>query len=256
MAKARKKAKAKAKPKVKVSPKPKPKPKAKKTVRTKAPKVVVKKSSIRKAVKPKALIHNVSKKESTLKPAPVKAAPAKAASRNSKTLPAKTPLAKTVPAPKKELRVEAPKPEAPPPVSPVPRKEQREIREKLTALLEQLQHNIQGGVKAAGERDLAHIVDTSDMASDSAEGDLAFRIAESEGANATEVQKAIEKIDTDSYGICERCMKPIGMDRLHFLPFATQCIKCQELAEIRRTNDDEAELDDLVDAIDDGQEEA
>lgn len=251
MAKVKKKAKAKAKPKVKVSPKPKLKPKAKKTVRTKAPKVVVKKSSSRKAVKPKALIHNVSKKESTLKPAP-----AKAASRNSKSLPAKTPLAKTVPAPKRELRVEAPKPEAPPPVSPVPRKEQREIREKLTALLGQLQHNIQGGVKAAGERDLAHIVDTSDMASDSAEGDLAFRIAESEGANATEVQKAIEKIDTGSYGICERCMKPIGMDRLHFLPFATQCIKCQELAEIRRKNDDEAELDDLVDAIDDGQEEA
>jgi DnaK suppressor protein len=208
----------------------------------------------------------VSKKESTPKPAPVKpapvkaapakAAPAKAASGNSKALPAKTPLAKTVLAPKKEPRVEAPKPEAPPPVSPVPRKEQREIREKLTALLEQLQHNIQGGVKAAGERDLAHIVDTSDMASDSAEGDLAFRIAESEGANATEVQKAIEKIDTGSYGICERCIKPIGMDRLHFLPFATQCIKCQELAEIRRKNDDEEELDDLVEAIDDGQEEA
>jgi RNA polymerase-binding protein DksA len=123
-------------------------------------------------------------------------------------------------------------------------------------LLEQLQSNIQGGVKAAGERDLAHIIDTSDMASDSAEGDLAFRIAESEGANATEVQKAIEKIDTGSYGICERCVKPIGMERIHALPFATHCIKCQELAEIRRKDDDGDELDDLADAIDDAQEEA
>ena len=72
------------------------------------------------------------------------------------------------------------------------REELRDIRERLSALLKQLQTNIQQEVRGAGDRDLAHITDTSDMASDAAEGELAFRIAESEGVAATEVQKAID----------------------------------------------------------------
>ncbi|MCW8132607.1 MAG: TraR/DksA family transcriptional regulator [Planctomycetota bacterium] len=100
-------------------------------------------------------------------------------------------------------------------------------------------------VRGASERDLAHILDTSDIASDSAEGDLALRIAESEGAEAEEIEKAIEKIDSGTYGYCEVCNRTIGSERLKFLPFATLCIKCQELAEIRRKEDGD-ELDDLA----------
>jgi RNA polymerase-binding protein DksA len=265
MAKAKKKAKAKAKPKVKAKPKAKPKPKVKAKPKAKpkpkvkpkvkakaAKKVVAKKPKAKVVAAPKKVVAKAAKMPAP-KPVQEKVAPAKVA---SGLLKAKLPLAKTAPIVVKKPPVEVSKPPAPPPVSPVPRREQMEIREKLTNLLAQLQNNIQGGVKAAGERDLAHIVDTSDMASDSAEGDLAFRIAESEGVAATEVQKAIEKIDTGSYGICERCNKSIGMERIHALPFATHCIKCQELTEIRKKDDDEEELDDLADAIDEAQEEA
>ncbi len=130
--------------------------------------------------------------------------------------------------------------------------EMLQIRSKLTTMLADLRKDIDHEVRGASERDLAHINDTSDMASDSAEGDLSLRIAESETVEASEIERAIEKIDTGTYGICETCNKVIGADRLQFLPYVTLCIKCQELAEIRKREDGD-ELDDLAEGTDDSE---
>ena len=126
--------------------------------------------------------------------------------------------------------------------------EMAQIRSRLTSMLTDLRKDIDHEVRGASERDLAHINDTSDMASDSAEGDLSLRIAESETAEAGEIERAIEKIDTGTYGICETCNKPIGVDRLQFLPYSTLCIKCQALAEIRKRSEGD-ELEDLAEGI-------
>ncbi|MBI3828719.1 MAG: TraR/DksA family transcriptional regulator [Planctomycetes bacterium] len=142
---------------------------------------------------------------------------------------------------------------APPPKPKPPTKELLEVRERLIAMLADVRNGIKNEVKGASERDLAHINDSSDIASDAAEGDLSLRIAESEGAEAEEIEKAIEKIDNGTYGSCETCNKTIGAERLRFLPFATLCIKCQELAEIRRKEDGD-ELDDLASGDEGGDE--
>jgi DnaK suppressor protein len=144
---------------------------------------------------------------------------------------------------------------APPPKPKPPTKELLEVRERLLTLLAEVRNGIKNEVKGASERDLAHILDSSDIASDAAEGDLSLRIAESEGAEAEEIEKAIEKIDNGTYGSCETCNKTIGAERLRFLPFATLCIKCQELAEIRRKEDGD-ELDDLAEGDEGGSDES
>ncbi|HYF47795.1 MAG TPA: TraR/DksA C4-type zinc finger protein [Planctomycetota bacterium] len=126
-----------------------------------------------------------------------------------------------------------------------------QVRERLQQMLTELRKDIDHEVRGASDRDLAHINDTSDMASDAAEGDLSLRIAESETVEAGEIERAIEKIDNGTYGTCEMCNKPINADRLQFLPFATHCIKCQELAEIRKREEGD-ELDDLAEGSDDG----
>jgi RNA polymerase-binding protein DksA len=41
-----------------------------------------------------------------------------------------------------------------------------------------------------------------------------------------DIDNALEKIDTGTYGICERCGKPIGEDRLAAMPMARLCIQC------------------------------
>ena len=120
-----------------------------------------------------------------------------------------------------------------------------QIRSRLVQMLSDMQKDIEHEVHNASDRDAAHINDTSDMATDAAEGDLALRIAESETVEASEIERAIEKVDAGTYGICEVCNKPIGADRILFLPYVTMCIKCQELAEIRKRTDED-ELDDLA----------
>jgi DnaK suppressor protein len=122
--------------------------------------------------------------------------------------------------------------------------ELQQLRLRLRSLLAERRQDIDQEVRGASERDLAHINDTSDMASDAADGDLALRIAESETVEASEIERAIEKIDNGTYGHCEMCNKPINTERLQFLPYVTLCIKCQALAEIRKREHNE-ELDDL-----------
>ena len=46
------------------------------------------------------------------------------------------------------------------------------------------------------------------------------------GAGLAEVEHALAKIDTDQYGICENCRKPIADARLEARPEARLCIDC------------------------------
>jgi RNA polymerase-binding protein DksA len=168
-----------------------------------------------------------------------KAAPEKmkkiiAAPKKTKSARSQTP----VPTPRPAAKAE--KPVVRRPITP----ELLQIRARLQSMLDQRRQDIDQEVRGASARDMAHINDTSDMASDAADGDLALRIAESETVEASEIERAIEKVDTGTYGLCEVCNKPINAERLQFLPYVTQCIKCQSLSELRK-RDKRDELDDL-----------
>ncbi|SNY52806.1 TraR/DksA family transcriptional regulator [Paractinoplanes atraurantiacus] len=41
-----------------------------------------------------------------------------------------------------------------------------------------------------------------------------------------EVDDALRRVDAGLYGVCERCGKPIGEERLAVRPFARFCIAC------------------------------
>jgi DnaK suppressor protein len=40
------------------------------------------------------------------------------------------------------------------------------------------------------------------------------------------VQSAIQAIDAGTYGMCQRCGKPIAAARLNAMPYASQCVEC------------------------------
>lgn len=42
------------------------------------------------------------------------------------------------------------------------------------------------------------------------------------------INKAIDRIDADEYGICDTCGDDISEQRLEALPYANECIKCAE----------------------------
>jgi DnaK suppressor protein len=44
----------------------------------------------------------------------------------------------------------------------------------------------------------------------------------------TEVNTALERIEKGTYGICEKCNKPIGVERLRAYPSARTCVDCSK----------------------------
>jgi len=225
---------------------------AKVKVKQKAAAKPTKSKPAAKSAKPVAKARPKSSPKIEVKPAkkkveavPVKAAkPVSAVKPVASPKPISKPVAKSAPIQKGPVQKEPMKFEPPKP----PKKltaEMQQIREKLIVMLADFRKEIDHEIRGASERDLAHINDTSDMATDAAEGDLALRIAESETVEAAEVERAIEKIDMGTYGLCELCNTRIPIERLQVLPFATQCVKCQELADIRKRARGGDELDDL-----------
>lgn len=54
-----------------------------------------------------------------------------------------------------------------------------------------------------------------------------------ENARATllQIERALEKLESGSYGQCDKCGKPISDGRLDAAPFATLCVDCKRLDE-------------------------
>lgn len=46
-----------------------------------------------------------------------------------------------------------------------------------------------------------------------------------------EIDAALGRIESSTYGTCATCGKPIGEERLDAIPWATQCIECKRRAE-------------------------
>jgi RNA polymerase-binding transcription factor DksA len=46
-------------------------------------------------------------------------------------------------------------------------------------------------------------------------------------AAVEEIDRALEKIEAGTYGVCERCGENIPKERLKALPYASLCVKCK-----------------------------
>jgi len=77
------------------------------------------------------------------------------------------------------------------------------------------------------------------------EDEISSQLAEVESRELTRVETALERMREGQYGVCEACGSNIPMARLHALPYATLCIKCQrdfEHQQAASTKDDWSEL--------------
>ena len=75
--------------------------------------------------------------------------------------------------------------------------------------------------------------DPSDRGTMEAERNLMLRIRDRERKLIAKMKKALLRLEEGSYGLCEECGEPIGLDRLRARPETTQCIDCKEENELR-----------------------
>jgi DnaK suppressor protein len=72
----------------------------------------------------------------------------------------------------------------------------------------------------------ANFADTSQVTAERGETDVLVTELRS---TLQEIERALQKIDEGTYGICERCGKTIGPDRLEAMPATGLCIACASL---------------------------
>jgi len=76
--------------------------------------------------------------------------------------------------------------------------------------------------------------DPTDRASLESDRNATLRIRDRERKLIAKIEEALQRIADGTYGLCENCNEPIGMQRLKARPVTTLCIDCkseQEQAE-------------------------
>jgi len=70
-----------------------------------------------------------------------------------------------------------------------------------------------------------------DVATATFERELSETLEDNAGAVLAAIDRALGRIEDGTYGICQRCGRPIAEERLEALPYAELCIDCKRAAE-------------------------
>jgi DnaK suppressor protein len=112
------------------------------------------------------------------------------------------------------------------------RKTLLELRQKLADSVDHLQNDaLKSGGEAADELSDVPAEHMAERGSDNFFRDLMIRILQNSDAELCDVNRALDRIDAGTYGLCEHCAGQISKKRLRALPFAHLCIACQQEAE-------------------------
>ena len=80
--------------------------------------------------------------------------------------------------------------------------------------------------------------DALDEVQHAAERELAIRNLDRESSLLRNVRAALRRIDNEGYGTCVHCEEEISPKRLNAVPWTPYCIRCQEMADRHRENEE------------------
>lgn len=101
-------------------------------------------------------------------------------------------------------------------------KRKRQLEEQLADLEERFSLSQQESAS-----DLSNLpTHMADLASDSESREECSYLIDSTVEELHRVNNALDKIYSDTYGICEKCGYEIHFERLKAIPYAELCIKC------------------------------
>ncbi|HZU99395.1 MAG TPA: TraR/DksA C4-type zinc finger protein [Planctomycetota bacterium] len=131
----------------------------------------------------------------------------------------------------KTVAVPEPKPE-PKPKPPLDKDLVEEIKVELLKKKHELGSNVSNELDDMREAaEGHHLADMDDLGGDAHDEETQYKILEIESAELDQIDQALDRIVSGSFGYCEVCEKPISADRLRALPFTNLCINCKRLQE-------------------------
>lgn len=103
----------------------------------------------------------------------------------------------------------------------------RRLLAERSELLSKVSLPVDNNYLANDERDS----DEADAAISTALREQAMWLAQDARQRLELIQETLQRMEDGSYGHCQSCGQLINPERLEALPYATQCIRCQELTE-------------------------
>jgi len=70
--------------------------------------------------------------------------------------------------------------------------------------------------------------DLGDHASAALEADLQVRLRETDAKLLRAIDEALGRIEHNTFGVCQACLKPISVARLDAVPWSRLCRECKE----------------------------
>lgn len=96
------------------------------------------------------------------------------------------------------------------------------LTDRLEELLSQVDDTVSGMVAVK-----ENFPDPTDRATLEADRNFMLRIRDRESKLIKKIKKALEKIETGTFGVCETCSDDIALKRMKARPVTTQCIGCK-----------------------------
>ena len=106
-----------------------------------------------------------------------------------------------------------------------------EERKRLEEELDQVRNQSTDMDNALPEDGEGGDEDTADLASAMMDKEMDLSVEDELEDLLVQVDRAFQKIEEGTYGICDVCGKPIPNSRLELIPFATLTVECQSMAE-------------------------
>ncbi len=105
------------------------------------------------------------------------------------------------------------------------------FKEELEKRKEQIKKIVKDNEKEIRALNRTEASDEADHATISTDSAIEQAINNQQLKELKEIEYALFKIENKTYGICEMCEEPIGVQRLKVKPQAKYCIVCREIVE-------------------------
>jgi DnaK suppressor protein len=103
---------------------------------------------------------------------------------------------------------------------------------RFKSMLEESKHQLLVSAKKTlseeSSFDTDDLPDEIDQASSEYAQSMVFRLRDREKFLLAKIDKALARIESGNFGICEKCEEEISLKRLEARPVTTLCIRCKE----------------------------
>jgi DnaK suppressor protein len=108
-----------------------------------------------------------------------------------------------------------------------------EFKKRLTQLKAQLTHTLEGTAQDVKRPDEAtgYSQHQADQGTDDFDRRISLEVSHKEFDLLRQIDRALEKIDENTYGVCDVTGEKIPVARLEAIPYATMTVKAQEMFE-------------------------